>query len=95
MSAQTPTKTALRQELHRLIDLLPTERMVDILKVLTAQLRYETIPATKPINGSSKPSKVGRTSPQPASTLKLFATALKNGYEGDALLDTEALYDDN
>ena len=98
MLSQAFSEIELRQEVHRLIDLLPLEKIADVRQFIATQQISQTAVAQSTGKGNGlHPSKMkqnGVISPQPASSLNLFTTALAQGYEGDALLDTEALYDD-
>jgi hypothetical protein len=83
MNATDPSEETTRR-IQRLLEDLPLENLEQVEHFI----RF--------IRGEEKslPKNLYPTIAVPASTLTVWTNLLPEGYEGDALLDTEALYDD-
>ncbi len=93
---QTPVRVA-RERILSLLDDLPLESLVVLEQFV--QFLYEQAQQGRPVVSESrepaeKPPYLYPTISVPASSLDDWVNLLPEGYEGDALADTEALYDE-
>jgi hypothetical protein len=81
----SPEITASRQRIQLLIEEIPAETL-PFLEQFLLLLRQHNQPAATSYRYP--------TVAMPASSLQKWSNLLDEGYEGDALADTESLYDD-
>ena len=79
----------IQQDIHRTLEQLPLESL-KMLQQFAAFLQQQVPEKTKPINGK-RPLEIKTV---PVSQVMKLAGALPTGYVGNALEDSEALYDD-
>ncbi len=97
MTIQTASENVLRQEVHRLLDTLPLEKLVDLRQYI-AFLQYQQQMGSVVKRNKTNPKEGVKTRKRyptvtvPAARLQKFTQVLQQGYEGDALRDTEDLY---
>lgn len=80
---------SIQQDIHKSIEQLPLESL-KVLQQFAAFLEQQTA-NKQPLVSERQPLKMV---PVPASTLVGLTGVLNPGYEGNALEDTEALYDE-
>ncbi len=92
---QTPTQR-VSSHILALLDELPPESLVVVeqfVKSLREQVRQgQTVTAVS--QGEERPPYIYPTVAVPPSSIDAWLNLIPEGYEGDALADTEALYDE-
>ncbi len=88
-SADTDSSPAIRPELLRLLELLPPDKQREVLDF--ARFLHEQMPVPEAAREVAYPGAVLHAAP--AGTLSALTGLV--ALDGDAVADTEALYDDN
>jgi hypothetical protein len=85
VKSATASSQEIRERIESLLNDLPPESLYTI-EQFARFLRYQRAPVPEPYYP---------TVLLPASSLDAWTNLLSEGYEGDALLDSEALYDED
>jgi len=85
------TDLTQRTALHQAIEMLPEHILPDLARFIEF-LRFKTGEVRPPVPTASAPYRYP-TITLPATTLRELVGIMPSDFEGDALTDTEALYD--